>query len=78
MTERDEEPREGAAGAHPASPPERDLPEREPPTRDGWAAHSERQRRSWQATTPRQRLEWLEQAKRFAHRAREAAKRPER
>ncbi|MCK7580458.1 MAG: hypothetical protein MZV65_35640 [Chromatiales bacterium] len=42
---------------------------------DGWAEHEESQRRAWQATTPRQRLEWLEEAKRFAKRAQEAAKR---
>lgn len=53
------------------SPPEANVTARP----DGWAEHGESQRRAWQATTPRQRLEWLEEAKRFAKRAQEAAKR---
>ena len=46
-----------------------------PPAVDGWAAHEEAQRRAWQRTTARERLAWLEDAKRFAARARVAASR---
>lgn len=44
---------------------------------DGWAAHEEEQRRAWQRTTARQRLAWLEDAKRFAARAQQAARTPD-
>ncbi len=55
------------------SDPERDnRTAPEPPSLDGWARHADEQQKAWKATTPRQRLEWLEDAKRFAARAREA------
>jgi hypothetical protein len=46
----------------------------ETPRDDGFEAHRREQRRAWLRLTHRQRIEWLEQAKRFAARALEAAK----
>ena len=44
-------------------------------TRDaGFEAHRHEQRRAWLRLNYQQRLEWLEQAKRFAARALEAAR----
>ena len=42
--------------------------------RAGFEAHRREQRRAWLQLPPRERLEWLEQAKRFASRAMEAAR----
>ena len=41
----------------------------------GFALHREQQRRAWLALSYRERLAWLEDAKRFAARALEAARR---
>lgn len=47
-------------------------PERKP-SLAGWSAHEAEQRKAWQRTTARQRLAWLEDAKRFAGKAKAVA-----
>jgi len=49
-------------------------PETKAPS-DGWSAHEAEQRKAWQRTTAQQRLAWLEDAKRFAAKAAQAATR---
>jgi hypothetical protein len=43
--------------------------------RSGWELHREAQRRAWLRLSHTERLRWLEQAKRFARLAQEAARR---
>ena len=42
--------------------------------RSGWEQHREEQRRAWLRLSHAERLRWLEQAKRFARLALEAAR----
>ncbi len=54
---------------------ERSLTERSLTERSGWEQHRAEQRRAWLSLSHAERLRWLENAKRFAKAALEAARR---